>query len=71
MMHRNLDRRIEVLTQVTGANTEHVRTTLDLAFDPATTAWELQPDDQWVRRGGSKSVDYQQVLLTRLAARGA
>jgi polyphosphate kinase len=71
MMHRNLDRRVEVLTQVTGANTEQLRTTLDLAFDPDTTAWELQPDDQWVRRGGPGSVDYQQVLLTRLAARGA
>jgi polyphosphate kinase len=71
MMHRNLDRRVEVLTQVTGVNTEQLRTTLDLAFDPDTSAWELQPDDQWVRRGGAKSVDYQQVLLTRLAARGA
>jgi polyphosphate kinase len=71
MMHRNLDRRVEVLTQVTGGNAEQLRTTLDLAFDPDTTAWELQPDDQWVRRGGLKSVDYQQVLLSRLAARGA
>jgi len=71
MMHRNLDRRVEVLTQVTGANADQVRTTLDLAFDPDTSAWELQPDDQWIRRGGPKSVDYQQVLLSRLAARGA
>ena len=71
MMHRNLDRRVEVLTQVTGANVEQLRTTLDLAFDPDITAWELQPDDQWVRRGAPRSVDYQQVLLTRLASRGA
>ncbi|HST47925.1 RNA degradosome polyphosphate kinase [Jatrophihabitans sp.] len=70
LMHRNLDRRVEVLTQVTGANTEQLRTTLDLAFDPETTAWELQPDDQWIRRGGSRPVDYQQVLLARLASRG-
>ena len=69
LMHRNLDRRVEVLTQVTGANTEQLRTTLDLAFDPETTAWELQPDDEWVRRGGSHPVDYQQVLLARLASR--
>jgi polyphosphate kinase len=68
MMHRNLDRRVEVLTQVSGVNTEQLRTTLDLAFDPATSAWELQPDDRWIRRGGN---DYQQVMLTRLAARGA
>ncbi len=71
LMHRNLDRRVEVLTQVTGANTDQLRATLDLAFDPDTSAWELQADDQWVRKGGNESVDYQQVLLTRLAARGA
>jgi len=69
LMHRNLDRRVEVLTQVTGANTEQLRSTLDLAFDPEITAWELQPDDHWVRRGGSTPVDYQQVLLARLASR--
>ena len=54
MMHRNLDRRVEVLTQVTGANTEQLRATLDLAFDPQTGAWELQPDDRWVRSGGAQ-----------------
>jgi polyphosphate kinase len=71
LMHRNLDRRVEVLTQVTGVNAEQLRATLDLAFAPDTTAWELQADDRWVRRGEGRSVDYQQVLLTRLAARGA
>jgi polyphosphate kinase len=70
LMHRNLDRRVEVLTQVTGVNAEQLRTTLDLAFDPEITAWELQPDGQWIRRGGSRPVDYQQVLLARLASRG-
>ena len=70
LMHRNLDRRVEVLTQVTGANADQLRWTLDLAFDPDTAAWELQGDDRWVRGGGAKSVDYQQVLLKRLAPRG-
>jgi polyphosphate kinase len=69
-MHRNLDRRVEVLTQVTGANAEQIRATLDLAFDPQTGAWELQPDDRWVRSGGPHPVDYQEVLLSRLASRG-
>ncbi|HEX4727308.1 MAG TPA: RNA degradosome polyphosphate kinase [Jatrophihabitans sp.] len=69
MMHRNLDRRVEVLTQVTGVNAEQLRATLDLAFDPQTGAWELQPDDRWVRSGGPQSVDYQEVLLSRLASR--
>jgi len=70
LMHRNLDRRVEVLTQVTGANVDQLRATLDLAFDPDTAAWELQGDDRWVRGGGAKSVDYQDVLLKRLAPRG-
>jgi len=70
LMHRNLDRRIEVLTQVTGPNTEQLRETLDLAFSPDASAWELQGDDRWVRSGGGKSIDYQELLLKRLAPRG-
>ncbi|MDQ2837359.1 MAG: RNA degradosome polyphosphate kinase [Actinomycetota bacterium] len=70
MMHRNLDRRVEVLTQVTGPNADQLRSTLDLAFDPETGCWELQPDDRWVRGGGPHPVDYQGVLLARLASRG-
>jgi polyphosphate kinase len=70
LMHRNLDRRVEVLTQVTGTNTEQLRETLDLAFSSDTTAWELQGDGRWVRSGGPQSVDYQELLLKRLAPRG-
>jgi polyphosphate kinase len=70
LMHRNLDRRVEVLAQVTGPNTEQLRETLDLGFSPDTAAWELQADGRWIRGGGAKSVDYQEVLLKRLAARG-
>jgi polyphosphate kinase len=70
MMHRNLDRRVEVLTRVTGASADQLGQTLDLAFSPDIAAWELQPDDRWVRGGGAKSVDYQDVLLKRLAPRG-
>ena len=69
-MHRNLDRRVEVLTMVTGSNAEQLRFSLDLAFAPDTAAWELQPDDRWVRSGGPHPVDYQDVLLARLAPRG-
>ena len=70
LMHRNLDRRVEVLTLVGGSNTEHLRFTLDLAFAPDTAAWELQPDERWVRSGGPHPVDYQEVMLARLAPRG-
>jgi polyphosphate kinase len=70
LMHRNLDRRVEVLTMVSGSNAEQLRFCLDLAFAPDTAAWELQPDDRWVRGGGPHPVDYQDVLLARLAPRG-
>jgi polyphosphate kinase len=70
LMHRNLDRRVEVLTMVSGANAEQLRFCLDLAFAPDTAAWELQPDDRWIRGGGPHPVDYQDVLLARLAPRG-
>jgi polyphosphate kinase len=69
LMHRNLDRRVEVLAQVTGPNVDQLRETLDLAFSPDTSAWELQGDGRWVRSGGPKSIDYQEVLLKRLAPR--
>ena len=70
MMHRNLDRRVEVLAQVTGPNSEQLRETLDLAFGADTSSWELQADGRWVRSGGPKSVDYQEILLKHLAPRG-
>jgi polyphosphate kinase len=70
LMHRNLDRRVEVLTQVSGSNTEHLRFTLDLAFAPDTAAWELQPNERWIRGDGPRPVDYQEVMLARLASRG-
>jgi polyphosphate kinase len=70
LMHRNLDRRVEVLARVTGPNAEQLRETLAFGFSPDTTAWELQGDGRWVRSGGRDSVDYQEVLLRRLASRG-
>ena len=42
MMHRNLDRRVEVLVRLPGeANVEAIDRLLDLAFDADTSAWEL------------------------------
>jgi len=69
LMHRNLDRRVEVLVPVIDPGAQaHLRTCLDLAFDPDTAAWEHQPDGEWVRSGGT--VDYQELLMKRLADRG-
>src|SRR4051812_10937807 len=48
LMHRNLDRRVEVLVKLpSGELTGQVEALLDLAFDPQTTAWELSSDGTW------------------------
>jgi polyphosphate kinase len=68
LMHRNLDRRVEVLCNVTDPScSKQLREQLDLAFAPETAAWELQADDSWLRTGDQ---DYQQLLMHQLADRG-
>jgi polyphosphate kinase len=64
MMHRNLDRRIEVLVRLPETElVSEVGELLDLAFDPATAAWELRSDGDWVRSAGT--LDYQAALIER------
>ena len=71
LMHRNLDRRVEVLCEVSDQSArEHLRICLDLAFSPQIAAWDLQPDDSWVRSGGAARIDYQELLMRRLTDRG-
>jgi polyphosphate kinase len=71
LMHRNLDRRVEVLCQVSDPDARaHLRTCLELAFAPETSAWELTADDQWVRSGGPDRIDLQERLMNLLAHRG-
>ncbi|MEO7351256.1 MAG: RNA degradosome polyphosphate kinase, partial [Marmoricola sp.] len=48
LMHRNLDRRVEVLVRLpSSAEVDEVTRLLDLAFDPHTACWELDPDGSW------------------------
>jgi polyphosphate kinase len=62
LMHRNLDRRVEVLVRLpTEESVESIRALLDLAFDDNTNAWELQSDGSWVRNGGD--VHLQEALI--------
>ena len=69
LMHRNLDRRVEVLCQVADKGAQGtIRELLDLAFDAETAAWELQSDGGWQRSGGTK--DYQDLLMRRHTDRG-
>jgi len=64
LMHRNLDRRVEVLVQVPSEeNAEQVAGLLDLAFADTTYAWELGPDGEWAPNGGTDHL--QEVLIER------
>ncbi len=66
MMHRNLDRRIEVLVSVRQDDLKSsLRTMLDHAFSDGVRAWELHPDGTWTRSAGTDDhplTDYQHDL---------
>ncbi len=68
MMHRNLDRRVEVMAQV---KDPRLKTQLDEVFDsamnPATRCWELGADGSWTAspREGEAVRDHQVWLMER------
>ena len=48
MMHRNLDRRVELLVRVTDpGHQRRLRGLLDLGMDDGTSSWWLNPDGYW------------------------
>ncbi|GAA4374752.1 RNA degradosome polyphosphate kinase [Nocardioides caricicola] len=62
MMHRNLDRRVEVLVRLPGEdNVSAITELLDLAFADDTDAWVLDSDGEWHRNGGP--VHLQEMLI--------
>jgi polyphosphate kinase len=62
IMHRNLDRRVEVLLRVCDETAQkELGTVFDAAMAPAVRCWELGPDGRWVRTGGEH--DYQAELM--------
>jgi polyphosphate kinase len=62
LMHRNLDRRVEVLVQVPGeGNVNQVGSLLDLAFSPDTHAWMLESGGAWAPNSGR--VHLQEALI--------
>ncbi|HET7429991.1 MAG TPA: RNA degradosome polyphosphate kinase [Nocardioides sp.] len=64
LMHRNLDRRVEVLVQVPSEeNVAQVGALLDLAFAPSTYAWELDSDGEWVTNDGAEHL--QEAMIER------
>jgi polyphosphate kinase len=68
MMHRNLDRRVEVLAQVKDPRlTAQLNDLFDSALDPATRCWELGSDGQWTAspEQGQSARDHQVSLMER------
>lgn len=68
MMHRNLDRRVEVMAQVKDRRlTEQLGDVFESALDPATRCWELGPDGHWTAspQEGHKVRDHQVSLMER------
>lgn len=68
MMHRNLDRRVEVMAQVKDPRlTAQLNDIFESAFDPATRCWELGPDGQWTAApmDGQRVRDHQVSLMER------
>ncbi|WP_099024844.1 RNA degradosome polyphosphate kinase [Mycolicibacterium palauense] len=66
MMHRNLDRRVEVLAQVKDPRlTAQLDGVFESALDPATRCWELQPDGQWAAspKEGETVRDHQVSMM--------
>jgi len=76
LMHRNLDRRIEVLVSI--ADREQVATlveNIDLAMSDEVAAWDLESDGRWTRKAwaddGSHLSDIQKIYITRQPKRRA
>jgi len=61
LMHRNLDRRVEVLLKVCDERArEELGAMFDRAMAPGVRCWTLGPDGEWTRSGER---DYQAELI--------
>jgi polyphosphate kinase len=68
LMHRNLDRRVELLIRVTDpGHKAELRNLIDMAMDPGTASWWLDADGVWTRHhldeSGKPLVDLQEYLI--------
>ncbi|MBN4927327.1 RNA degradosome polyphosphate kinase [Hoyosella rhizosphaerae] len=74
MMHRNLDRRVEVLLRVTDPKiTAEINSIFDSALDPTTRCWVLQEDSNWVAApaDGEQVRDHQEEMIRRHLTQGS
>ncbi|MDP9166253.1 MAG: polyphosphate kinase 1, partial [Actinomycetota bacterium] len=68
MMHRNLDRRVEVMAQVKDPRlADQLNEVFTSALDPTTRCWELSPDGHWTAspQEGQTVRDHQVSLMER------
>jgi polyphosphate kinase len=73
MMHRNLDRRVEVAVRVTNPRlTSQLEDVFTSALDPQTRCWVLRSDGEWEASpsDGSSVRDHQMELLHKHGALG-
>ena len=76
MMHRNLDRRVELIVQVTDrAHQRRLWQFMDLGMDDRTSSWWLNPDGYWTRHNrdewGNPLRDVQETLVGERRVRSA
>ncbi|MGH3195929.1 MAG: RNA degradosome polyphosphate kinase [Streptosporangiaceae bacterium] len=76
MMHRNLDRRVELLVQVVDpGHQRRLRRFLEMGLDDGTSAWWLNADGYWVRHSrdeaGNPLRDVQETLVRERRVRSA
>ena len=70
LMGRNLDRRVEVLTPLTHPRHQAwLDHTLDLDLADGAPAFELQPDDTWMRVGSADFEPHSQRLMYEWASK--
>jgi polyphosphate kinase len=68
LMHRNLDRRVELLVRVADlAERAELRRLIDMAMAETTASWWLDPDGSWTRHhldsDGTPLTDIQEYLI--------
>ncbi|MFO6452010.1 MULTISPECIES: RNA degradosome polyphosphate kinase [unclassified Aeromicrobium] len=67
LMHRNLDRRVEVLVRVpSAAHVDQLADLLDTMSSDETLSWHLGPDGAWTRVPGA---NVQEMLIDRARSR--
>ncbi len=73
LMHRNLDRRVEVLVSLGAEHARYVSDLFDRGFDDTTKAWIGQPDGTWAPHtrdaSGEQCIDLQEFMIDSRASR--